>query len=106
LLETYNWRSVFYFGAIATGLLIPIVYFLVPESVHWLTRKQPANALERVNHSLRKLGLTPVTALPEITADDRKKSVGDIFSPGLIAITLMVTAAYFLHITTFYFILK
>ena len=44
-LELAEWRSVFYFGATVTVVMIPIVFFLMPESVHWLTRKQPAGAL-------------------------------------------------------------
>ncbi len=41
LLKTGDWRAVFYFGAVVTAVLIPVVYFAVPESVHWLARKQP-----------------------------------------------------------------
>jgi len=107
LIARYNdWRAVFYFGAAATAVLIPLVFFLVPESVHWLTRKQPVNALARINQSLKKLGQATAAALPEVHADDRKKSLADIFSPALIGITLIVTAAYFLHIVSFYFLLK
>jgi MFS family permease len=36
----------------------------------------------------------------------RKRSIGDIFAPNLISVTILVTAAYFFHIMTFYFILK
>src|SRR6187397_550102 len=32
LLATYDWRSVFYLGAIATTILIPVVLIVVPES--------------------------------------------------------------------------
>ncbi len=106
LIGPYGWRSVFYLGATATGLLLPLLYFTVPESVHWLTRKQPEGALGLVNNSLSKLGLPTVTSLPVITADDKKKSIGDIFSPALIATTVTVTAVYFLHILTFYFLVK
>lgn len=106
LLATYEWRSVFYLGAIATAALLPVVYWFVPESVHWLVRKQPAGALEKTNAALRKLGYRAVAALPTIDIADRKRSVADIFSPGLVAITLMVTAAFFFHSTTFFFILK
>jgi benzoate transport len=106
LLKTHDWRSVFYFGATATVILLPLLFFFVPESIHWLARKQPANALARINHSLKRLGHASVTSLPEVHESDRRKSVGDIFSPGLISVTLLVTAAYFLHIITFYFILK
>ncbi|MGH9646429.1 MAG: MFS transporter, partial [Bryobacteraceae bacterium] len=91
LLANHAWRSVFYFGATVTGILLPLLFFFVPESIHWLTRKQPANALARINHSLKRLGHAAVAALPEVHESDRKKSVGDIFSPGLISITLLVT---------------
>jgi len=106
MLKTQGWRSVFYLGAGATAVLIPLVFLLVPESLHWLTRKQPANALARVNVALRKLGHQTVAALPVLTEGDRNKTVTDIFSPALVSVTLLVTAAYFFHMTTFYFILK
>jgi MFS family permease len=106
LLESYDWRSVFYLGAGATATLIPIVYFVVPESVHWLTRKQPTGALDKINRVLRRLGHAAVPTLPELSAEVRRKSVGDIFAPGLIRTTTIVTLAYFLHITTFDFIVK
>jgi MFS family permease len=47
-----------------------------------------------------------VSALPEITASARSRSITEIFQPGLVAITTIVTLAYFFHITTFYFIVK
>ena len=34
LLKTYDWRSVFYLGTAMTASCIPLVYFLIPESVH------------------------------------------------------------------------
>jgi len=106
LINAYGWRSVFYLGTTLTALLLPVSYFFVPESVHWLARKQPADALRRVNASLTKLGHAAINALPQLRTEDRKKSLGDIFSPALISITLIVTAAYFLHIVSFYFLAK
>jgi benzoate transport len=106
LLQGNDWRSVFYFGAAVTATLIPITYFLVPESVHWLARKQPNGALEKINRAMARMGHTAVTALPAISADVRNRSVTDLFGPGLLAITVLSATAYFFHITTFYFILK
>jgi benzoate transport len=106
LINAYGWRSVFYLGASLTALLLPLSFFFVPESVHWLTRKQPANALAKINASLAKLKQSTVSALPELDTTERKKSLGDIFSPALVGITLTVTAAYFLHIVSFYFLAK
>jgi len=105
-LSLVNWRTVFYFGATVTTLLIPVVYFLMPESVHWLARKQPAGALARINRTLAKMGHAAIASLPVISEDQRKRSIGDIFAPGLLGTTLVVAAAYFLHITTFYYIIK
>ena len=101
-----EWRHVFYFGAAVTVAMIPTVYFLMPESIHWLARKQPPGALERINRTLTRLGHPTIAALPAVSADTRKLSTRDIFRPGLLGVTVIVTAAYFLHITTFYFIVK
>jgi benzoate transport len=106
LLQGNDWRSVFYFGAAVTAALIPITYFLVPESVHWLARKQPQGALDKINRAMMRMGHQAVTALPAIAADVRKRSVADIFAPGLVGVTVICATAYFFHITTFYFILK
>ena len=106
LLKTSDWRSVFYFGSLVTTALIPVVFFTIPESVHWLARKQPAGALEKINRALARMGHAAVASLPSITPDVRQRSVTDIFAPGLVAITMIVTLAYFFHITTFYFIMK
>jgi benzoate transport len=105
-LELAEWRSVFYFGATVTVVMIPVVYFLMPESVHWLARKQPAGALERINRTLATFGHATVAALPAVSAEVRKKSSGDLFKAPLLTVTVLATMAYFFHITTFYYIVK
>jgi benzoate transport len=106
LLVNHDWRSVFYFGATVTAILFPLVLLFVPESIHWLTRKQPAGALDRVNASLKKLGHRVVQTMPQLQQTEQRKSIGDIFSRGLMPVTIIMTVAYFFHMTTFYFILK
>lgn len=109
LLKGYDWRSVFFLGAGATFLFIPLVYFWMPESIHWLVKKRPDNALQRVNQVLSSLKHDIVSALPAIdspTTQDKRASFLDIFSSKLLVTTIIVTLAYFFHITTFYFILK
>jgi benzoate transport len=106
LLANYDWRSVFYLGASITALCIPVVFFLVPESIHWLTRKQPDGALEKINKILQKCRKNAIASLPQLTESAQEKSVGDIFSSKLLTTTLIIAIAYVFHITTFYFILK
>lgn len=106
LLQEHDWRAVFYFGAAATATFVPLVWWLVPESVHWLARAQPARALEKINRTVQRMGHTSIAALPPLESGPRRHSIAELFAPGLIAITLLVAAAYLFHITTFYFILK
>jgi benzoate transport len=106
LLKGHDWRSVFYFGSAVTALFIPLVLWLVPESVPWLARKQPAGALERINRTLTRMGHAAIESLPAITAEARRRSTGDIFGPALLATTLVVTAAYFFHVLSFYYVAK
>ena len=106
LLAEYDWRYVFYFGCALTFLFIPLVYFLMPESVSWLARKQPQGALEKINKTLQRFNHAPIVELPEITEEVRKQSLRDLFAPGLAPITVLITIAYSFHIMTFYFIIK
>lgn len=106
LLASGTWRDVFTFGAWATAAFIPLVWFFVPETPAFLDRKRPAGALEKANKILRRFGHAAADALTVETVDDAKRSVSDIFKPALVATTLLITFAYFAHITSFYFILK
>jgi benzoate transport len=106
LLKQGDWRVVFQFGAAATALFIPIVFLLVPESISWLCQRQPLGALANINRSLVRMGHAAVGALPTLSTEARARSVTDIFSTHMVRVTVLTTLAYFLHITTFYFILK
>jgi benzoate transport len=106
LLKQGDWRSVFWFGAAATAFYIPVVFFLVPESVEWLCQRQPAHALAKLNRALIRMGHAAVDALPAVSMQSRNRSVLDIFTPRLIRVTLLMSIAYFLHVISFYFIVK
>lgn len=105
LLQTGDWRDVFWLGSIMSALCLPLV-FILPEPVGALMQRRPANLLEKVNRSLKRLGHAPVAKLPADAPIQSKTSIGDLFSPVLRRTTALLTAAYFCHITTFYFILK
>jgi benzoate transport len=107
LLENYgDWRPIFYFGAALTVVFIPLFHFTIPESVHWLVRKRPEGALDKVNRIMQRLGHPAVGSLPEEMTEVRKKPVRDLFAPGLAGITTIIAVAYFLQIFTYYFVLK
>jgi len=106
LLRYFDWRAVFMFGGAVSALFIPLVLWRLPESIAFLCQKRPPNALNRVNATLARMGHGPVPALPDAPAGTPRRSIVQIFSPALVMTTVAITAAYFLHVTTFYFILK
>lgn len=106
LLESGNWRSVFEFGTLVSAVAIPLAILLIPESPAYLNNRRPANALSRINRTLRRFGLATMDGLAELTADRPRQSVLDILKPGLLRTTLLITFAYFAHITCYYFIMK
>ncbi|MEC3910406.1 MFS transporter [Sphingobium sp. CR2-8] len=102
----HDWRSVFALGAAATALCIPLIWFLLPETVAFLVHKRGPDTLDRVNAVLRRLGHAVIDALPPPAPGGTRGGIGQLFRPGLAAITVLLTLAYFAHILTFYFILK
>lgn len=106
LLQTHDWRAVFIFGGLVTTAFIPLVLWRLPETVAFLSRKQPEGALDKINRILTRMGHPVASALPDEEGQSQKSTVRDIFRPGLLGTTFVVTTAYFLHITTFYFIIK
>lgn len=106
LLAAGGWRDVFVFGAAATLFFLPLVWFLLPESVGYLMQRRPGDALARINAILRRLGHATLGALTDPTGHRSDAGLGALFRKPLLATTLLLTAAYFAHIMTFYFILK
>jgi len=106
LLVGGSWRSVFVFGAVSTALFLPLVWFLVPETVAWIVQRRASGALERVNAVLARLGHATVSALPAPSTDVPRARLAQLFAPGLARTTVLLTVGYFAHIVTFYFILK
>ena len=106
LLRSYDWPSVFVFGAILTACFLPLVWYFMPESIEFLQHKRPPGALERINRTLGRMGHAAVDALPIEPDDKPKHSVMRLFSPGMAKMTVLLTLAYFAHIMTFYFYIK
>jgi MFS transporter, AAHS family, vanillate permease len=106
LLAGGTWHQVFVFGSAVTAAFVPIVWFLLPESVAFLDRRRKPGSLEAINRILTRFGFESLTALVPETMESARRSVMDIFKPGLIVATLLITFGYFTHVTSFYFIIK
>ena len=106
LLASGDWRQVFMLGAAVTAICLPLVPLLLAEPVGALLQNRQSDTLARVNRSLQKLGHAPYTALPPVEPAARRAGFSELFTRGMGPVTVLLTAAYFFHIMTFYFILK
>jgi len=103
LLMRYDWRSVFIFGGILTLIFVPLVLWRLPESISFLMQKRPADALDRINRTLGRMGHPTIDTMPPPPETGTQGRPTDIFRSPLLPITLVLTGTYFLHILTFYY---
>ncbi len=103
-----DWRAVFAFGAVLSGLLIPLVYWRLPESLDFLIGKQPPDALNRANRELEKLGFEQLTELPSKTTANASAEVSllDVIKPPVLVSAVLAAVGYFGFMVSQYFILN
>ncbi len=107
LLPEYGWRALFIFAAITSMVAVPLVVFLLPESLEFLVRKQPGGALHKINRILGKMDLHTLNELPEIPAGDYSGGrLAAVLSPHLRTSTLWLWLAFFMSFATLYFLLS
>jgi benzoate transport len=108
LLEVHGWRSVFVFGAIVTAAMIPLVLWRLPESVDFLVSSRPVGALQRINALMRRMQRPELSELPSRSVGARRasNSIAGLFAGGLGRSTLLLWAAFFLLMFSFYFALS
>lgn len=106
LLVGHDWRAIFIFGGIVTLAFVPLVMWRAPESIAFLMRKRPHDALGRINATLARMGHDRIAALPAPQATARHIPFTDLFSRARRRTTALLTTAYLAHVMTFYFVLK
>ncbi len=107
LLKQFDWRATFHLGAAFSLTFIPLVYYFVPESISFIERKRPEDALARIQNIMRRLGHT----VPESLPPQEMRTVESIgftalFKSGLAPITGILLFAYLGNIGTYYYFVK
>lgn len=101
----YGWRSVFLAGAILTGLFLILLWIWLPESIDFLTDKQPPNAKVRLNQIMAKMGLKGDWELPP--KQERvvtKFPLTQLFGVSYLRSTLLIWLAFFSIMFSFYLV--
>lgn len=107
LLKQYDWRVAFYLGAALSALFIPLVYFLVPETISYLDTKRPSNALERIQKIMRSIGHpAPERLLEPDQKQEASTGFSELFKGSLAVVTTILIIAYLGNIATYYYFVK
>ncbi|PZR07976.1 MAG: 4-hydroxybenzoate transporter, partial [Azospirillum brasilense] len=109
LIQIWGWRSVYAFGGLVALILIPLTMRLLPESLSFLLARRPADALERVNRILARLGCAPMATLPALPLSSEQSMSRDvlaIFRSPMRAGTIVSSFLYFSVMATCYFLLS
>ena len=107
LLKQFDWRATFHLGAAFSLTFIPLVYFFVPESISFIDRKRPEDALARIQNIMRRLGHTvPASLPPQEMRTVESMGFTALFKSGLAPITGILLFAYLGNIGTYYYFVK
>lgn len=104
VIPAHGWRAIFLTAGTATLLTFPIAWLLLPESLTYLIRTRPGQALEKANRILDRMGHETLTALPEAAAQIETRSVRGLFDTGLARSTVLLWAAFFMNFAALYFL--
>ncbi len=66
LIPAYGWRAMFQTAGVVTLLTLPLIYYFLSESLDFLVKKRPANALQKVNAILNKMNQPALSELPAL----------------------------------------
>ena len=105
-LADYSWPALFVLGGSLTIVLIPLIYFVMPESLEFLASRPKANTLPRFNRILAHLQLPAVDVLPTPSPTAAKSSVFDLLRHPIWPRQFLMGASYFLYMTSSYFFLN
>lgn len=104
--STSRWQSIFEVGAAVTGALILPVIFCVPESIAFLCARRPKRALHAINRILSRYGKPPVASITLHASSVSDADVMGLHRRDLARSTIELTVAFFMHMMTFYFLMK
>ena len=104
LIQQYGWPTVFYCGSLLSFGAVFFAWFLLPESMEFLSSRQPANALDRINRILARMGWPRLEAMPAAPPAVAKPSVRSILTPDYRNWTLLLWCGFFMAFLTLYFL--
>ena len=104
LIAANGWQAMYYFAGAATLLTIPIIVVFLKESLEFLLKAQPQNALQKANIILAAMKLQQLKELPAKNTKKIKTSVISLFAGNIKNSTILLWSAFLLCFAALYFL--
>ena len=107
LIATFGWRETFLFGGLMSLAMLPVVIFLLPESIDYLASNGKQENLPRINRILAKLNLGAIDSMPparqSVAGTGFASNYTHLLSGEYRARTILISIAFFLVMFSFYY---
>jgi len=99
----YGWQSAYIAAGAISALMLPLIWVYMPESIDFMSKKQPKNALKCINKLLGLMGHDEIDRLPQINTEKTKETVVQkLFNQELKRPTILLWAGVFFSFMTLY----
>ena len=106
LISEYGWRSLFLFGALASMIMIPLVYWKMPESLDFLLSKESDGVLLDVNRLRQKMGLSEIDSHEMVGRKERLGGLKVILNRPFWQSTYLIWLSFFCLMFAFYYVVS
>lgn len=109
LISAHGWQAVFVAGGVLPLLLVPVLWFKLPESIPFLLRRGDALSAALAARYVAEIGGTTVASAAEMTFRQEvapRAGVGQLFTRERVLSTLMLWLTFFTNLLMFYFLIS
>ena len=106
ILFEYSWHYVYIIFGSLSVFMIPIVYYFLSESVVFLIKSQPINAISRINRIYDKLKIANINTLPTYENKNNRIAINELLNNKYMASTLKLWIAFFSAFICLYYLIS
>ncbi len=106
LISEHGWRSLFLFGALASMIMIPLVYWKMPESLDFLLSKESDDVLLDVNRLRQRMGLGEIDSYEMVGQKERSGGLKVILNKPFWQSTYLIWLSFFCLMFAFYYVVS
>lgn len=106
VLPLYGWRHAYLIAGLFSFAMLLAVYFILPESPHYILKRRGDRGLNTLNRLLSKMRLPSLTELPLIDHSVSILTRKDLFNRTFLRTTILYWTAVFFGMITLYTVLS